>query len=167
MTRPDPRIWKITVALLAASALGACSGSGSSTATKATVAAGAGTAATVGGAPAATAAPPTAAAPAAAASTATGGLSGTWSGQYSGAFQGTFTLTWQQSGSTLSGTIKLSAPPLNLPISGNVNGSAIQFGTLGAVGVTYSGSVSGNTMSGTYTAGTTARGGSWSATNGS
>jgi hypothetical protein len=81
---------------------------------------------------------------------ATGGLSGTWSGQYSGASQGTFTLTWQESGSNLSGTITLSDPAVTLPINGNVDGGAIRFGTVGSVGVSYSGSVSGNSMSGTY-----------------
>lgn len=92
---------------------------------------------------------------------ATVGLSGTWSGQYSGAYQGTFTLTWQQSGSNLSGTIMLSSPPVTLPITGNVQGNAIRFGAVG--GVTYSGSVSGNSMSGTYQVPTGSAGGSWSA----
>jgi hypothetical protein len=93
---------------------------------------------------------------------ATGGLSGTWSGQYSGASQGTFTLTWQQSGSNLSGTITLSDPAVTLPINGSVDGGAIRFGTVGSVGVTYSGSVSGNSMSGTYQSET--GNGPWSAT---
>jgi hypothetical protein len=93
---------------------------------------------------------------------ATVGLSGTWSGQYSGAYQGTFTLTWQQSGSNLSGSIMLSSPATTLPITGNVQGSAIRFGAVG--GVTYSGSVSGNSMSGTYQIVAGSPGGSWSAT---
>jgi hypothetical protein len=93
---------------------------------------------------------------------ATGALSGTWSGQYTGAYQGTFTLTWQQSGSNLSGTIKLSAPPQTLNITGTVQGGAISFGTVGSAAITYTGSVSGNSMSGTYqVAGSS--GGSWSA----
>jgi hypothetical protein len=92
---------------------------------------------------------------------ATGGLSGTWSGQYSGASQGTFTLTWQQSGSNLNGNIKLSAPPVTLPITGTVNGNDIRFGTVGSYGITYSGSVSGSSMSGTYH--TDTGDGSWSA----
>jgi hypothetical protein len=96
-----------------------------------------------------------------------GSLSGTWSGQYSGAFQGTFSLTWQQSGSTLSGTIKLSAPAISLGINGTVQNNAIHFGTVGGVGVTYTGSVTsnGSSMSGTYQ--TAGRSGSWSATKGS
>ena len=91
-----------------------------------------------------------------------GGLSGTWSGQYSGSFQGTFTLSWQQTGSNLSGSITLSAPPASLSVNGTVEGSAIRFGTVGGVGITYSGTVSGNSMSGTYQ--TVAGNGSWSAT---
>jgi hypothetical protein len=114
----------------------------------------------------ATAAPRTATAQAPAA----GGLSGTWSGQYSGAFQGTFTLIWQQAGSNLSGTITLAAPNLTLPITGTVDGGAIRFGTVGSAATTYSGSVSGNSMSGTYqtqTGNGTTAGGPWSATKAS
>jgi len=90
-------------------------------------------------------------------------LSGTWSGHYSGGFTGTFTLTWQQSGSTLAGTINLSTAPGNIPLNGTVSGSSIRFGTVGSAAITYTGSVSGNSMSGTYqVAGST--GGPWSAT---
>lgn len=95
-----------------------------------------------------------------------GGLSGTWSGTYSGAFSGTFTLDWQQSSSALSGTIDLSTGG-NLTISGTVNGSSIQFGTVGgSQAITYSGSVSGNSKSGSYQvkAGESSGSGSWSAT---
>jgi hypothetical protein len=97
---------------------------------------------------------------------ATAGLTGTWSGQYSGAFQGTFTLTWQQSGSIVSGNIKLSAPPVTLSIKGTVQGDVIKFGTVGSVAITYSGTASGNSMSGTYQVGG-AGGGPWSATRSS
>ena len=85
-------------------------------------------------------------APAAAAS----GLTGTWQGQYSGSYQGTFTLHWQQSGSKLDGTIDLSSPAASMPIHGSVSGGKISFGTVGQYGITYSGTVSGNSMSGTY-----------------
>lgn len=95
----------------------------------------------------------------------TGGLSGTWTGQYTGADQGTFTLTWQQSGLNLTGTIKLSAPSVTDDISGTVQGDTISFGTLGAEATTYSGSVSGNTMSGTYKAPNGS--GTWNATKAS
>jgi hypothetical protein len=111
----------------------------------------------------------TAAATATAQTSTAGGLSGTWSGQYSGAFQGTFTITWQQSGSNLSGTITLSAPAATLSITGTVDGGAIRFGTVGSLAVTYSGSVSGNSMSGTYQTqtGNGSTGGPWSATKAS
>ncbi len=87
-------------------------------------------------------------------------LSGTWSGQYSGGYNGTFTLHWTQSGSKLIGTIKLSQPSGTFSINGTVHGSAISFGAVGA-GATYTGSVSGKSMSGHYQA--QPRGGSWSA----
>lgn len=100
------------------------------------------------------------AAPASAPATPTGtGLSGKWSGQYSGAYSGTFRLNWTQAGSKLNGKITLSAPPGTLGITGNLSGSAIKFGTVG--GVVYSGSVSGNSMSGNYQSPN--GGGSWSA----
>ncbi len=78
------------------------------------------------------------------------GLSGTWSGQYSGAYQGSFTLTWTQSGSKLTGTIKISAPASTMSINGSVQGDSISFGTVGSYGITYSGKVSGGAMSGSY-----------------
>lgn len=111
----------------------------------------------------ATSAPATTTSTAAAASTT--GLSGSWTGQYGGSFQGTFKLNWQQSSSKLSGTIQLSNPPGSLAIHGSVNGSTISFGTVGSTSITYSGSVSGNSMSGTYTvaAPNGSVGGNWSA----
>ena len=115
-------------------------------------------------------APPTSTAPAATSAAAeTGGLSGTWSGQYDGTFQGTFVLDWQQSGSNLSGTIKLSSGSGTLDINGTVNGDTISFGTVGSQAITYSGSVSGDSMSGTYKVQgqASSAGGSWSATKGS
>jgi len=118
-------------------------------------------------APTTSTAPPTSTAPAATSTAAeTGELSGTWSGQYDGTFQGTFVLDWQQSGSKLSGTIKLSDGNGSLPINGTVNGGTISFGTVGSQAITYSGSVSGDSMSGTYEVqgGGGSAGGSWSAT---
>ena len=87
-------------------------------------------------------------------------LAGTWSGRYSGAVSGTFTLRWTQSGSALRGTIKLSNPPGKYPISGTVRGSKISFGAVG-VGATYTGTVSGRSMSGRWKSAN--RGGTWSA----
>ena len=95
-------------------------------------------------------------------SAATGDLSGTWSGKYDGAFNGTFTLTWTQSNSKLTGSIKLSTDG-TLNLNGVVAGNSIQFGTVGSTAITYSGTVSGDSMSGTYqVSGST--GGHWSAT---
>jgi hypothetical protein len=88
-------------------------------------------------------------------------LPGTWVGSYSGAFSGTFRLTWVQKGLTLSGSIHLSNPPGKYPISGKVGRKGgIQFGVVGA-GATYTGSVSGKSMSGSYKS--PQGGGSWSA----
>jgi hypothetical protein len=91
-----------------------------------------------------------------------GSLTGTWSGTYRGAFRGTFTLHWTQSKSRLTGTIKLSSSVGRTNITGIVQGRTIRFGTVGNTNaITYSGSVSGTSMSGTYKAG--GAGGSWSA----
>jgi hypothetical protein len=88
-------------------------------------------------------------------------LPGTWAGSYSGAFAGTFRLTWAQTGSRLVGSIHLSNPAGKYGITGKVGRSgAIQFGVVGA-GATYTGSVSGNSMSGSYKS--PQGGGSWSA----
>ncbi len=112
----------------------------------------------------ATTAPASAPATRAAASTpkAAGALSGTWSGQYSGAYSGTFTVRWRQSGSRLHGTIHISSPSDTLPINGAVHGNAISFGTVGSTAITYSGTVSGSSMAGTYKV-NHASGGPWSA----
>src|SRR3954451_19672975 len=90
-----------------------------------------------------------------------GSLTGTWSGTYGGAYHGTFTLHWTQSKSRLTGTIPLSSIG-RTNITGSVSGSTIRFGTVGnARAITYSGSVSGTSMSGTYKTG--GDGGPWSA----
>jgi hypothetical protein len=105
---------------------------------------------------------PTAGAPASNVRAAGGPLSGTWSGKYGGAYRGTFTLHWKQSGSRLSGTIKLSTNPNSkLSVTGTVHASTIRFGTVGSSAIRYSGSVSGKSMSGSYH--TPGGGGSWSA----
>lgn len=88
-------------------------------------------------------------------------LAGTWSGQYSGAFSGTFTLHWKQTGSSLTGSIVLSRPSGRYSVTGKVRGTAIAFGAVGA-GATYTGSLSGRSMSGHYKTGQ--GGGAWSAT---
>jgi len=77
-------------------------------------------------------------------------LPGTWVGSYSGAFAGTFRLTWALTNSKLTGSIHLSNPVGKYGINGSVGRKGgIQFGVVGA-GATYTGSVSGNSMSGSY-----------------
>ena len=119
------------------------------------------TTSTTRAAAATTTAPATTTAAAATTPAASSGLSGKWSGQYSGAYSGTFTLNWRQSGSVLAGTIALSNPGGTLGIHGSVSGSTIKFGTVGGPGITYTGSVSGSSMSGSYQ--TPTGSGSWSA----
>lgn len=150
-------------------ALAACSGNpGSSSSSTSSIAAIASTSSGGGtGTTAPSSAPATGAATAKPASSpaAASSLAGTWSGNYSGAFTGTFTLIWRQSGSRLHGTIHISNPGGTLPINGAVNGTAIQFGTVGSTAITYSGIVSGSTMSGSYQVRTPGdpAGGPWSA----
>ena len=94
----------------------------------------------------------------------TSGLSGNWSGTYGGTYHGTFTLHWTETGTRLHGSIKISyeGQSATTTVTGKLNGSAISFGAVGPVGViSYTGSVSGSSMSGHYT--TPKGGGSWSA----
>jgi hypothetical protein len=97
-------------------------------------------------------------------------LSGTWSGTWKDTSpdtaEGTFKLTWQQSGPTLNGTITIAGTPClsGGHIAGALNGSTISFGVVkGAVEVAYTGSVSGTTMSGTYTTSCGNAQGNWEA----
>ena len=96
---------------------------------------------------------------------------GKWSGSYSGAFSGTFSLTRQQSGEDLSGTIMVSGfNDVPTSIHGTVQGASIRFGTVGSESITYSGSVSGNSMSRTWkmqAGGRSLGGGSWKASRSS
>ena len=60
----------------------------------------------------------------------------------------------------------LIVPPCTVPWMGTVQGGTIKFGTVGSEDITYSGSVSGSSMSGTWQikgAGGAAGGGPWSA----
>jgi hypothetical protein len=78
-------------------------------------------------------------------------VSGSWKGSYSGTFSGTFKLTWQQTKANLSGTIKVSGfGNTSTPIHGTLEGTAIHFGTVGSEAITYTGSVMGSSMSGTW-----------------
>jgi hypothetical protein len=85
-------------------------------------------------------------------------LSGTWTGIWTNNSPdhstGSFELQWQQQGSVLSGTITIHGTPCltDGTITGALNGKTITFGAVaGQVQVGYTGSVSGTTMSGTYT----------------
>lgn len=100
----------------------------------------------------------------AAVGSATSGVGGAWSGTYGGAYHGTFTLHWTQTGSKLHGSIKISysGQSATTTVTGKMNGSDISFGAVGPTGViSYTGSVSGSSMSGHYT--TPGGGGTWSA----
>lgn len=144
------------IALAVPILLAACSSSGSGSNSSSLPA---GAASTVA-APISSAPPPVSSAAPGSSTAASGDLSGKWAGQYSGAFTGTFHLTWQQKGTTLSGTITLSTAG-TVPLNGHVNGSKISFGTVGSAAITYKGTVSGDSMSGTYTV-SGAAGGNWS-----
>ena len=91
-------------------------------------------------------------------------LGGTWTGKYTGGkYSGNFTLSWKQTGTKLSGSLKLSNPSGSYDCTGTINGSSIQFGAV-SVGATYTGSVSNNgkSMSGNWKSPVDS--GSWSAT---
>jgi hypothetical protein len=143
------RITLGVTALLSGALLAGCSSSTSDTPTPTTAANNVSTSTPTAAAPA-----PTSAAAAAA------DVSGGWTGKYSGVFNGTFTLSWQQTGSAVNGQIVLSSPPQTFSITGNLSGNAITFGAVG--GVTYTGTVSGSSMSGTYQV-PSGGGGNWSA----
>jgi hypothetical protein len=72
------------------------------------------------------------------------------------------TVDWQQSGSNLTGKITFTDPPATLNVNGTVQGSAINFATVGVPTITFSGTVSRNSMSGTYQE-AASTGGNWSA----
>lgn len=112
-----------------------------------------------------TSAPKAKAAKAASAPKPASALSGKWSGNYSGSYNGTFKLNWHQTGSHLHGTITISNPESTLSINGTVHGTAISFGTVGSMAITYTGSVSGTSMSGSYKVASAngSTGGPWSA----
>lgn len=112
----------------------------------------------------------TAAASATTSPTATG-LTGAWPGEWQNttpdASRGTFRIQWTQSGSALSGTITITGTPCLTggSINGSLSGSALNFGVVtGQSQVSYTGTVSGNTMSGTYTTSCGNAQGTWKAT---
>ena len=102
----------------------------------------------------------------AAAASSSSGLSGTWHGQYGGAYAGTFVLHWHQSSADLSGRIHISNPSSTLPVHGKLAGGSIRFGTVGSYRISYSGTVSGSSMSGHWQLNGPGTGGNWSASQG-
>jgi hypothetical protein len=89
-------------------------------------------------------------------------LSGTWAGLCTGPFNGFCSLTWTQAVNALDGTFTLSSPPDNLHISGNLTGSTMRFGAAGVI--TFTGTLSGSTMSGSYTDIANGKMGTWTVT---
>lgn len=96
-------------------------------------------------------------------------LTGRWAGEFQATAptvsNGTFTLEFGGSAPNYTGTIVLAGlcEP-SCPITANVAGNAISFGSVGAQAVTYSGTISGNSMSGSYQVGTAGDGeGTWKA----
>lgn len=140
------------VPLIAMLAAGCSSGSAGSV-TTAKVSSAAAAASTAAPAPASTTTAPATAS----------GLTGTWNGTYNGSYSGTFTVKWTQSGSGVKGTIALPSVGTTEQLNGTVSGDKITFGTVGSFAVTYSGTFSGNSMSGTYNV-TGSPAGNWSAT---
>jgi hypothetical protein len=112
------------------------------------------------------AAPATSTPASAAAASGNSGLSGTWHGQYGGAYAGTFVLRWHQSGPDLSGHIHISNPSSTLPVHGKLAGGSIRFGTVGSYRISYTGTVSGSSMSGNWQLNGPGTGGTWSASKG-
>jgi hypothetical protein len=102
------------------------------------------------------------------------GLGGKWNGTWTDTSpdtsNGTFALTWTQNGSNLSGTITVAGTPCisAATVTGSLNGSAITFGAVsGRVTITYTGTIAGTKMSGTYSAPNCGNAtGNWQATQG-
>ena len=92
-------------------------------------------------------------------------LSGTWGGlNTAGPLNSFMTLTLTQTGKALDGTVAMQSPPENVHISGGVSGNAVSFGAAGVI--SFTGTLSGSTLSGSYTsiANGKASSGSWTAT---
>jgi hypothetical protein len=99
-----------------------------------------------------------------------GSLTGAWKGTWINATPktatGTFTLTWAQQGSLVVGAIGVSGSDCLSAgnVSGTVEGDKVSFGAVeGNTTITYVGTVSGTTMSGTYTTACGNSSGTWQA----
>ena len=156
-SRRSPRtVAAALTVVLAASAAGCSSSTGGTSSAPPTSAPATTASSTAAGQPSA---PP--ASPTSSPSPTLGALTGKWAGSYSGAYTGVFNLTWVESSGKLAGTIDLSTAG-TVPLTGSVSGSSITFGTVGTTAITYTGTVSGDTMSGTYQVGGSQHG-SWRA----
>ena len=98
-----------------------------------------------------------------------GALSGAWMGTWTNetpAAVGTFTLTWAQQGTLLVGAIGVTGSNCISAgnVTGNLDGNKISFGAVeGTKTITYVGTVSGNTMTGTYSSECGPSKGTWTA----
>jgi hypothetical protein len=84
-----------------------------------------------------------------------GTWNGTWQSTSSPGATGTFQMTFTQTGQSLSGPIQITGTPCITTgtITGTLNGTTIDFGAVkGQQTITYTGTWSGNVMSGTYSA---------------
>lgn len=81
---------------------------------------------------------------------ATPGPSQTWAGRCTGPFNGLCSLTLTRTANALDGTFVLSSPSDHVHVSGYLSGPTISFGAVGVV--TFTGILSGTTMSGSYRA---------------
>jgi hypothetical protein len=99
-----------------------------------------------------------------------GALTGTWKGTWLNespqTAAGTFSLSWAQQGDKVFGAIGVvgSTCLSGGNVTGSVSGSVVTFGAVeGNNTINYTGTVSGNTMSGTYTSACGNSRGTWSA----
>ena len=99
-------------------------------------------------------------------------LAGLWAGEYKSVVpanaDGTFTVVFDGSGSAYTGSIVMAGlcEP-DCSITASVTGNTITFGSVGPRAVTYKGTISGDSMSGTYTVGNEGQGeGTWTAVKG-
>jgi hypothetical protein len=96
----------------------------------------------------------------------TGSWKGTWVNESPQTAVGTFTLSWAQQGNNLFGAIGVvgSTCLSGGNVTGTVNGTSLSFGAVeGNNMINYTGTWSGNTMSGTYASACGNSKGTWSA----
>jgi hypothetical protein len=99
----------------------------------------------------------------------TGSWKGTWVNESPQTAVGTFTLSWAQQGTQLFGAIGVvgSTCLSGGNVTGSVNGTSLSFGAVeGSNTINYTGTYSGNSMSGTYISACGNSKGTWSAVKG-